>query len=267
MDKSDESYTVGEIAKLAGISVRTLQYYDRCGLLSCGHTEGGRRLYGKKELIRLQQILFFKSYGFTLSEIRDRLTDARSGTELAKLLETQKDAVSAQIESLSKVKDELTRFTSEVCGLEKLTSEKLIALMELTRMNNPYRMVLRYLSESQVEEIFSRFGDNEASKQLMDRVGAVFSELIGLYRNGADPLGEEGQRLAGTLWQMSKDFSAGNPEMMKSLVTMGVDVQNWPDDVKELRGAVINFLSDAMYAYLTSRGISIDAALNPQTAE
>ncbi|GAB4019875.1 MerR family transcriptional regulator [Spirosoma migulaei] len=63
-------YSVKNLAKLAGVSVRTLHHYDRLGLLKPAiRTEAKYRLYGEQELIRLQQILFYKELDFSLSEI------------------------------------------------------------------------------------------------------------------------------------------------------------------------------------------------------
>ena len=63
-----EFMTVGELAKKMGTTVRTLQYYDKEGLLSpAAVSEGGRRLYTHKDMIRLHQIQALKSLGFSLS--------------------------------------------------------------------------------------------------------------------------------------------------------------------------------------------------------
>ena len=65
-------YTVRQLARLAGISVRTLHYYDQIGLLKPGARHAnGYRLYGEESLLPLQQILFFRELGFSLEEIRD----------------------------------------------------------------------------------------------------------------------------------------------------------------------------------------------------
>ncbi len=62
--------TVREVARLAGISVRTLHYYDEIGLLRPdGASDAGYRLYGDNSMERLQQILFFRELGFPLGEI------------------------------------------------------------------------------------------------------------------------------------------------------------------------------------------------------
>ena len=69
--------TVGELAKKMGTTVRTLQYYDKEGLLSpTTESEGGRRLYTHKDMIKLHQILSLKSLGFSLDDIKNKLAAA-----------------------------------------------------------------------------------------------------------------------------------------------------------------------------------------------
>ncbi len=64
--------TVNEVSKLTGVSVRTLQYYDRIGLLKpARYTEAGYRLYSDEQLEMLQQILLFKALEFPLKDIAD----------------------------------------------------------------------------------------------------------------------------------------------------------------------------------------------------
>ena len=63
--------TVNEVSKMTGVSIRTLQYYDRIGLLKPpGYTEAGYRLYDEAALERLQQILLFRELEFPLKEIK-----------------------------------------------------------------------------------------------------------------------------------------------------------------------------------------------------
>jgi len=63
-------YTVNKLAKLAGVSTRTLRWYDECGLLKPRRiSSNGYRVYGQAEINRLQQILFYRELGVELSEI------------------------------------------------------------------------------------------------------------------------------------------------------------------------------------------------------
>lgn len=63
-------YTVKDVSRLSGVTVKALHHYHKIGLLlPCGTTEAGYRLYGQEELERLQQILFYRELDFSLEEI------------------------------------------------------------------------------------------------------------------------------------------------------------------------------------------------------
>lgn len=101
-------YTVQQLAKLSGISKRTLHYYDEIGLLQPkAIRSNGYRIYGKDEVDRLQQILFFKSFGLRLNEIQAIMSKEKQEiyhalqVQQLKLVQ-QKIALEQQITALSK---------------------------------------------------------------------------------------------------------------------------------------------------------------------
>lgn len=62
------AYTVKQVSDLAGVSIRTLHYYDEIGLLKpASHGENGYRYYDEQALLRLQQILFFRELDFSFT--------------------------------------------------------------------------------------------------------------------------------------------------------------------------------------------------------
>lgn len=68
-------WKVGELAKLTGLTIRTLRFYDRISLFSpSAHSESGHRLYNEADLSRLQQILSLKELGLSLDEVKSVLT-------------------------------------------------------------------------------------------------------------------------------------------------------------------------------------------------
>jgi MerR family transcriptional regulator, thiopeptide resistance regulator len=73
---NDDAYTVGDVARLAGVSVRSLHHYDQIGLLTPGgRSPAGYRIYTPPDLRRLQQILFYRALGCTLDRIAEILAD------------------------------------------------------------------------------------------------------------------------------------------------------------------------------------------------
>lgn len=102
--------TVNEVSKLTGVSIRTLQYYDKIGLLKpAEYTESGYRLYDDAALERLQQILLFRELEFPLKDIKDIVT--RSDFDKRKALEQQ-------IELLELKKEHIENLISMCHGLK-----------------------------------------------------------------------------------------------------------------------------------------------------
>ena len=118
-------YSVKKLAKIAGVSVRTLHYYDRLGLLKPSvRTDAKYRLYGDKELIRLQQILFYKELDFSLNEIIGILKDP--DFNLLTALESHKQALLARQARLSALLVTIDKTISTAKGERSmLTNEEL----------------------------------------------------------------------------------------------------------------------------------------------
>ncbi len=75
-------YTVGALARLSGVTVRTLHHYDSIGLLSpSARSAAGYRLYSQADLLRLRQVLFYRELGFGLDEIAEILAEPADGTD------------------------------------------------------------------------------------------------------------------------------------------------------------------------------------------
>lgn len=100
-------YTTGELARLCGVSVRTVQYYDeRAILVPNEFSEGGRRLYGEDAVRRLEIICFLRELGVSISAIATLLSDEGSQQTLSLLLDQQRDLVQSE---LSECRERLLR--------------------------------------------------------------------------------------------------------------------------------------------------------------
>ena len=92
------TYTTGEIAKLCGVTVRTVQYYDARGILvPSGLTEGGRRLYSDDDLKRMKAICFLRDLGLPIDSIGKLLSEEDPGSVIALLLDQREAALKREI--------------------------------------------------------------------------------------------------------------------------------------------------------------------------
>ncbi|MFF4347638.1 MerR family transcriptional regulator [Streptomyces sp. NPDC001530] len=96
------SYSVGQVAGFAGVTVRTLHHYDEIGLLAPGErSHAGHRRYSDADLDRLQQILFYRELGFPLEEVAALLDDPEADPRAH--LRRQHELLTARIEKLQKM--------------------------------------------------------------------------------------------------------------------------------------------------------------------
>lgn len=112
-----KQYRIAQFAQLSGVTVRTLQYYDRIGLLPpSATTEANYRLYTTADLLKLQQIVTLKWMGFRLSEIKSILSPP--GYALGRSLMMQKTAVDRQIARLQEASAALEQAIAAVAEHE-----------------------------------------------------------------------------------------------------------------------------------------------------
>ncbi|MEZ4955274.1 MAG: MerR family transcriptional regulator [Saprospiraceae bacterium] len=112
-------YSVKQLSELAGVSIRTLHHYDKIGLLVPYHrSESNYRYYGRKELFRLQQILFYKELGFPLKEITEIMNDP--AFDLIKALEFHKNELHKKIERTHQLLATIEKTISELNNLSRI---------------------------------------------------------------------------------------------------------------------------------------------------
>ena len=117
--------TVGQLAKKIGITIRTLQYYDKEGLaFPSVESEGGRRLYTDKDLVKLHQILSLKSLGFSLKDIKGGLISLKTPDDVAKALTEQADVLRKKIEQLKDSLVAIEQLKTEVLQIQTVNFKK-----------------------------------------------------------------------------------------------------------------------------------------------
>jgi DNA-binding transcriptional MerR regulator len=120
-DKPDSSdvgegakfYTIGDLAREFGVTLRTLRFYEDRGLLS-PRRDGMARIYDARDRERLSVILKGKQLGFTLTEIRAMLAEERSGNGPAMNLKLSPDQIEDQIRHLEQQKAEIEEALAEL---------------------------------------------------------------------------------------------------------------------------------------------------------
>ena len=179
--------TVGEVAKKMGITVRTLQYYDKEGLLApSAESEGGRRLYTDKDLITLHQIMSLKSLGFSLDDIKQRLTSLETPADVANALTEQANDIRKKIEQLTESLTAIEQLKAEVLQMQTVNFKKYADIIVNLQMKNEFYYLIKRFDDDTLDHIRSRF-DKESGLDFMDRFNHVSDEIVQLKKDKVPP--------------------------------------------------------------------------------
>lgn len=247
-----EWITVGELARLMGVSVRTLQYYDREGLLKpSSMSEGGRRLYSAKDIVKLHQILSFKYLGFSLEEIKSRLFTLDSPKDVALALERQNKAIEEQIEELEEVRKAINSLHAEVLAVQKVDFTKYAQIIELLKNGNECYWVWKYFDDSLANHIVNRFGDNaQAGLKIYETYMELLDEALNLKRRGVAPESKYAQRMARKWWNMIMEFTGGDMSLIPQLVAFNDNKSSWNNPLAQKQQEVDDYMDKALSHYI-----------------
>lgn len=215
------SYSVGQVSAFAGVTVRTLHHYDKAGLLSpSGRSHAGYRLYSEADLVRLQQILFYRELGFPLDEIAAILADPQANA--VDHLRARQKQLSEEIARLQRLAEVAQRAVEvQQTGVTLTPRERFEVFGEIA-------FDLSYATEAELKWADSR-GQREAMaraaahtkedwRQLMREAGAWRAELLAAYDEGEPGDGERAMDLAEEhRLHISRWFTSCPPDMHRRI--------------------------------------------------
>lgn len=193
-------YSIRELSELAGVSARTLRYYDEIGLLSPLYVnDAGYRYYGEKELELLQQILFYRERGISLQQI-------------SQILYQQ------EFDVLTALQDHLTELEKQRCRIERLISSVNLTIASMKgecKMSDKERFeafkekIVGENEELYGDEVRQKYGDEEMDasnrkflnmteedyKRFQSLEAEILKSLAEAVKAGESPKGECGRRI------------------------------------------------------------------------
>jgi len=208
-----DQYRIGELARAAGVTVRTLHHYDNLGLLvPSERTSGGHRLYSAVDVQRLYRLLALRGIGLPLEEIGP-LLDAENG--VAETVRGHLARVEQQLGSLEELRLRLTRLLAALDGGEESTDQLLDAMEAMT-------MFEKYYTPEQLQQLEERRTDlgEDAIKAVEDEWKEIYAKLRELREAGVDPAAPEAQAVGDRAFELIQMFTGGDPGITDSLRRM-----------------------------------------------
>jgi DNA-binding transcriptional MerR regulator len=197
------------------MTIRTLHYYDEIGLLSPSHhTESGHRLYGTRDVIRLQQIKSLRALGFSLEEIRECLL--RPDFSPLRTIELHLARLRDEIEMRRQLYERLETLHNGLSRADELSAA------EFMQVIGAMSVVEKYYTPEQLEALERR--RQQVGDARIREVQAEWPRLIEQVRRalerGDDPASEPAMELARRWMGLVREFSGGDPAIERSLKAM-----------------------------------------------
>jgi DNA-binding transcriptional MerR regulator len=242
---------VGEVAALAGVTVRTLHHYDRIGLLSpSGRTAAGYRRYSAADLDRLHQVLLYRELGFPLEEVATLLDDPSA--DPAEHLRRQHRLL----------RDRLERTQAMVAAVEKEMEARQMGI-SLTPQER-FEVFGEHDPEQYEAEVQERWGDTDAYRESSRRSAAYTKEdwvrikaegedvearLAAAMRSGVPADSRQAMDLAEEhRQQISRNFYDCSPEMHAGLGRMYVEDERFTAHYEQIAPGLAQWVSAAVQA-------------------
>jgi DNA-binding transcriptional MerR regulator len=247
-------YTVQKLSRLAGVSARTLRYYDEIGILKPARVNSsGYRIYGPAEINRLQQILFYRELGVDLNSIKEIVTSPSF------------NAVEALKEHREKLLDKRKQLDKLIANVEKTIAwqERRIDMTDKEKFEGFKRQMVEENEMKYGKEVREKYGDeavNKSNQKLRNMPQAEYEEAMRLagevtavldeaFQTG-DPGGELAQKAAALhkQWLMYY-WDSYSPEAHAGLAQMYVDDERFTAYYDEKQPGTAQFLRDAIHIY------------------
>jgi DNA-binding transcriptional MerR regulator len=250
MDQSIASMQIQEFAQRTGVTVRTLHHYDRLGLLRPGgRTASGYRLYGERELIRLQQIATLKFIGCSLNEIKAALSGPAS--DLGETLKLQQEALERKRRTLDKALRAVDRAQKLFAQSGQADWNALKHIIEVIQMEQDKSWMLQYFTPEQQAVLSAR--KSEVRSRGEEGWAKLIPEIEAAAKDGLDPASEEARSLIERYQQLINLFTGGDPGIQANLERLYADKANWPTTFKSpLSEAARSFVEQAKKAHSMS---------------
>lgn len=247
------NYSTKQLAKLAGVSRRTLHYYDEIGLLRPASVgDNSYRSYDDENLLRLQQILFFRELEFKLEEIQ-AILDAPNFDALH-ALQTHRTALQRRSQRLGKLIETVDKTILHLQGEIKMSTEDLFADFSEEKQKAYYEEARDKYDPQLVEKsnkVWQGYSQSE-KEALKAESAAMYADLVANMNKGHSST--EVQAVVAQWHEQMRVFYEPSVEMLRGLANMYVDDPRFAAFYQKLHPDMPVFFRDAILHYCDQLG-------------
>lgn len=251
--------TVGEAAKKMNVTVRTLQYYDKKDLLKPSErSDGGRRLYSQKDLVKLHQIISLKHLGFSLNEIKNRLMILDTPNEVVEILEKQKNNIELQLKTLEATLRSIDLLQKEIIQMKSVDFAKYADIITMLNNQNEYNWVWKFFDEELSTHVIKKFTKHpQKALNIIDMYQEALDEILELMGKEVLPTSDSAIAVAEKWWKMVKEFTGNDMSLVPKLIKFNENKSGWNNDFMLKQQQADDYLKEIIEAYFSREKIVI----------
>ena len=240
-------YHIKEAAQLSGVSVKTLYYYDKIGLLVPLKSENGYRTYSQEDLERLQVILYYKYLGFSLEKIAELLKGESS--DLLPHLTRQLDYLTQERQHLDTLISTLQKTIQEQKGERKMTIEEKFTGFSYQDNQKYHQKAVEKYGQEVMDQALER--QNGREDEATAAFNQVFQALAQNLKNGLAATAAENQEEAAKLLQAIRTYGFDcSIEVFGHIGKGYVYNPEFKENIDKFGSGTAQYTSDAIAAYV-----------------
>jgi DNA-binding transcriptional MerR regulator len=247
-------YTVQKLAQLAGVSSRTLRYYDEIGILKPARiNSSGYRIFGQKEVDRLQQILFYRELGISLDQIKEIIT--APAFNAADALKEHREKLLEKRKQLDLLITNVDKTIASVEGRTKMSDKEKFEGFKKKMIEDNEKQYGKEIREKYGDETVDKSNakfmnmtqeEHEAVTKLAEEVSSTLAQAM----KTGNPAGELAQKVAGLHKQwLTFYWNEYSREAHAGLAEMYVADERFKAYYDKIRPGAAEFLRDAILIY------------------
>ncbi len=250
--------TVGQLAKQANVTVRTLQYYDKIGLLKPSTiSEGGRRLYNANDISIVHQIITLKSLGLSLKDIGNRMMPINTTQDVVIMLNQQTGIIEEQMSKASKILESINMLKTDITKTNTVDWSKYANMVKLINDNNEYYWVINFLEQDILTSITETHEASDEADMSIGWLKDCLEKVIVLDQQGVSPESNEAQEIANEWWQSVMKYTKGDMKLMEQLYKFYNGAGQWPAEFGEIQKQSQDFLEKAIGYYFMKNNLNM----------
>lgn len=250
------AYTVKKLSELSGVTVRTLHFYEEIALLKPAYYgSNGYRYYEEKQLLQLQQILFFKELGFSLKQIQKVV--GRSDFDQLTALYSHRNSLNKEWEKIGVLLKTIDKTIKHLKGKKKMKDKEMFDGFNITlvkaKEGQPYSAAEKIVVQSVKNPTKNAEDVEKRGKAYYDNITktahALFKELVHCIEKGLDHSADEVQKIIKRHHTFAEQTHAATKEVYKAMAQLYAEHPEFRKQLDPFHSNLATFMAEAMRVF------------------